>query len=70
VSGTSWSPIEVFCFGVAAIMAVGWTVALFVDWDLNIDDVPRTLLIIAALLGVGFYRRRKRINRLNSRVRF
>jgi hypothetical protein len=63
-----WSALEVFCFGMAGIMIAGWSYALVVAWDLNAHQLPQTLLIIAALIGVGFYRRKKRLDRLNRRV--
>jgi len=65
----SLSALEIFAFGLAAIMVVGWTTALILDWDRNVDNLPRTLAIIALLIGVGLYRRKRRLENFYTRVR-
>jgi len=50
-------------------MVVGWTTALILDWDRNVDNLPRTLAIIALLIGVGLYRRKRRLENFYTRVR-
>jgi hypothetical protein len=55
------STLEIFCFGLAAIMIIGWSFALIIDWKLNVDDVPQTIAIVAVLLAIGLYKRKKRL---------
>ena len=56
------STLEIFCFGLAAIMIVGWLAALIIDWDLNVSRVPLTVAIIAVLVGVGLFKRKRRLD--------
>ncbi len=60
--------LEVFCFGLALIMIVGWGFAALYEFDRNVDGFPTAITIIAGLLIVGFWQRRMRIRRFQSRV--
>jgi hypothetical protein len=42
-------------------MIIGWSFALIIDWKLNVDDVPQTIAIVAVLLAIGLYKRKKRL---------
>ena len=53
--------LEIFCFGLAIIMIIGWTFAAIVEWESNVDGLPTAIAIIVGLLAVGFWRRNKRL---------
>ena len=53
--------LELFCFATAAILIVGWAFALIIAWDLNAQNLPRAILIIGTFVGVGLYKRSKRL---------
>ena len=44
-------------------MTIGWSYALIFAWDLNADNLPRTIAIIALLIGVGLYKRKRRLTK-------
>ncbi|WP_176488979.1 hypothetical protein [Rhizorhabdus dicambivorans] len=51
----------------AALMSVSWAFALITNWDGNIGGAPIAALIIAALVGIGLYLRKQRLNFYTSR---
>ncbi|PCE43322.1 hypothetical protein COO09_06015 [Rhizorhabdus dicambivorans] len=59
--------MEYLLFGMAALMSVSWAFALITNWDGNIGGAPIAALIIAALVGIGLYLRKQRLNFYTSR---